>query len=48
MDRRLIDLLYYVPPENKQWPSWRDWLYAIAFVAAFFGVVPMIGWMAGM
>lgn len=37
-----VQLLYYVPPESKQWPTAAEWAYAIAFVLVFFVAVPWI------
>lgn len=48
MNRDLIHLLYVSPEQGKQWPSWKDWLYALLFVCVFFGIVPFVGWIAGM
>ena len=39
-----IDLVYYVPPESKQWPSAAEWAYALAFVLVFFVAIP---WLMG-
>ena len=40
----LIQLLYYVPPSEKQWPSAAEWAYALAFVTVFFVLIP---WLMG-
>ena len=42
-----IDLVYYIPPKQKQWPSLLDWVYSLAFVLVFFVIVPWLGAGAG-
>ena len=39
-----VQLLYDVPPQEKQWPCASEWIYGIAFVLVFFVAVP---WMMG-
>ena len=40
----LIQLLYFIPDDRKQWPSFTDWLYALTFVSVFFIAIP---WLMG-
>ena len=39
-----IDLVFYIPPTEKQWPTAAEWAYGIGFVLVFFVLVP---WMMG-
>ena len=39
-----VHLLYYIPPENKQWPTAAEWAYALAVVTVFFVLIP---WLMG-
>ena len=44
MNPTWIDLVFYIPPTEKQWPDFREWAYGVAFVLVFYVAVP---WLMG-